>query len=78
MERGWWDRPREQDGLSTTADSNSRDAVGHRAFPHTYWRPKCSQPIREHVRGGRDRIEGGNKLGATWQQPHNRSPLNMR
>lgn len=27
------DRPQEQDGLSSSADSNSRDAVGHEAFP---------------------------------------------
>lgn len=72
------DRPQEQDGLSSTTDSNSRDAVGHGAFPHTYRRPKSSQPIREQMSGGRDRRQGGNKLGATWQMPHNRSPLNMR
>ncbi len=68
MERGWGDRPQEQDGLSSSADSNSRDAVGHGAFPHTYRRPKRSQPIREQVKAGRDRRQGGNKLGAAWQQ----------
>lgn len=51
---------------------------GTELFPHTYRRPKRSQPIREQVKAGRDRRQGGNKLGATWQQSHNRSPLNMR
>ncbi len=60
--------------LTQTADT----LWGTELFHHTFRRPKHSQPIKEQVRRGRDRRQGGNKLGAIWQQPHNRSPLNMR
>lgn len=72
------DRPQEQDGLSSSADSNSRDSVGHGAFPSHLQEAKVLSANHRAGERGRDRRQGGNKLGATWQQPHNRSPLNMR